>query len=84
LTRISNTCDALDAARCERDALGTNLGDVNKGQRVYARGTSSAIKTRTTYEGGNGDKYQEAGGGDEEEEEEEEEGEERDGMSKSD
>jgi hypothetical protein len=79
LTRISNTCDALDAARCERDTLGTNPGDVNEGQRVYARGTSSAIKTRTTYEGGDGDKYQEAEGGDEEEEREE-----RNRMSESD
>jgi hypothetical protein len=80
LTRISNTCDALDAARCERDTLDTNPGDVNEGQGVYARGTSSGIKTRTTYEGGDGDRYQEAEGGDEEEEE----GEERDRMSESD
>jgi hypothetical protein len=79
LTRILNTCDALDAARCERDTLGTNPEDVDGVQRVHARGTSSEIKTRTTYEGGDGDKYQEAEGGDEEEE-----GEERDRMSESD
>jgi hypothetical protein len=74
-----NTCDALDAARCERDTLGTNSRDVNRDQRAHARGTSSGTKTRTTYEGRDGDKYQEAGGGDEEEE-----GEERDRTSESD